>query len=391
MRIGIAAPIEIASLSKHLPRLTDADKKLGLGGTAVNILIDGFVTAGHHVTVFTLDDSINKKYIIEGPNLKVIFGHFRKNGRMKWFDFCRKERVQLTTDIQLEKNKLDIVNAHWSYEYAIAAIRSGVRQLITFRDDASSILKISKHPYRLTRWVMDRWVRRNGRKFSYNSPYLKSLIGIEGPVLPNPIPDDSISASSRRLRDSNKPSVCFIANGWDERKNPENALKAFSLLSKSVPNATFHLIGKGFEPDNPGVLKFQQANAVQNVFFQGHIPHHELMNRLNEYDIMLHTAREESFGNNLIEAMAKGIPVIGGFDSGAVPWVLDEGRAGVLVDVENPSSICEAMVRLISNPVHYESISINGLSNVKRRFSQTAICALYINEYQSIIKSGPYQ
>mgnify|MGYP001210662905 FL=1 len=68
MNIGIAAPIEVLSLKDHLTDLSESDLQLGLGGSAINTLIDGFIKAGHNVTVFTLDKRIKGKYVLKGPN-----------------------------------------------------------------------------------------------------------------------------------------------------------------------------------------------------------------------------------------------------------------------------------------------------------------------------------
>jgi len=385
MNIGIAAPIEIASLQNHLPHLTPIELKLGLGGTAINILIDGFINQGHHVTVFTLDLNIKSKYIIEGPNLKVIIGHFRVNSKWKWFDFCRKEYLQIQQFILEEKSNIDIVNAHWSYEFAIGTILAKVPHIITFRDHAQSILKLTKHPYRLTRLLMDNWVRRKGANFSYNSFYLKELIGLKGITIPNPIRDSEIGEARVYPQGKDRFKICYIANGWDYRKNPEAALEAFYLLQKEKNNIELHMIGSGFEHNGSNFNTIQEKGWGNEVYFHGRMSHTQLMEALKQYDILLHTAREESFGNNLIEAIAKGIPVLAGKTAGAVPWVLADGLAGCLTDVENPTEIAKDLLHLISDSPYYEKLSENGITNLQTRFTQDIVCKNYTDNFEKIV------
>ena len=46
----------------------------------------------------------------------------------------------------------------------------------------------------------------------------------------------------------------------------------------------------------------------------------------------------------VLEAMALGLPVVGGIGSGAVPWVFDEGRSGFLTNVSSPEQIAATLL-----------------------------------------------
>jgi len=387
MKIGVAGPVEIKSLSKYLDNLTADDLNLGLGGTAVNVIVEGFIKGGHQVVVFTLDLKIKSKKILEGENLKIVIGHFRGTGKQKTFDFCRKEYLQIR-DMILESD-VEVVNAHWSYEFAIGTILSGKKHLITFRDHATTVLKIHKRPYRLTRWLMDKWVKSKGVNFNFNSPYLKNKFGKWGlhyPYIPNPIKEEYISSSLRHY-DRNQPfKICCVFNGWEKRKNPELAIKAFQQLLTRKYNAQLHFFGKDCEPKGIGNQWCINNNLCEKVFFHGFMSHVELLKEIKGMHLMLHTAIEESFGNNLIEAQALGLPVIAGSSSGAVPWVLDFGKAGLLVDITCEDEISQAIVRLIESKDLYQQISIAGLQNVQTRFSQSIVTESYMNLLTKVSK-----
>jgi len=392
MNIGIAAPVEIKSLSRHLANLKNEDLKLGLGGTAVNILITGLLDEGHKVIVFTLDANIKKKYVLEGPNLKVIIGHFRISSKLKWFDFCRKEYKQIQKFIEEEKSNLDIVNAHWSYEFAIGTILAKVIHVITFRDYAPTILKLFKyHPYRFFRLLMDYWVRKNGKYFSFNSAYLKEKIKIkiktpiEGDVIPNPVKDDNIKNGRKFPFQKSIIDICFIANGWSYIKNPENAIKGFLKAKDEIDNIRLHLIGNGYEKKAEYLQEFLNNKNGEAILCWGKLAHNVLIDRLSAFDILLHTSREESFGNNIIEAMAAGIPIIAGKNSGAVSWVAENGKSGLLIDIENTLDISTAIKSLILDPEKYETLSKRGIENVKNRFNVKKVTQQYINLYNRVL------
>lgn len=389
MNIGIAGPIEVYSLKEHLNNLTEDDLTLGLGGTAINILIDGFIKAGHNVIVFTLDRRIKEKYILQGDNLKIIFGYFRTSTKLKMLDFDRNEYKQIAQFVKEEENNIDIVNAHWSYEFAIGTILSDVPHLITFRDHAQTILRVVKRPYLITRLLMNTWVKSKAKNVMFNSPVLMSKIGLDGYVIPNPIKNKYVVGPRKYPSGKDKILVCFIANSSYYLKNPLNALKAFSIFQKnSNIRVELHFIGSEYTQESK-IAKVAHRNGWdKNVIFMGGFKYDDMMTMLDSYDLLLHTSREESFGNTLIEAMAKGIPVIGGKKSGAVPWVLDNGKAGCLVDIEDPDTIAESLFAILSNPQYYEEMSISAIDSVKNRFCQDVICSSYINIYKKVIDTA---
>jgi glycosyltransferase involved in cell wall biosynthesis len=70
----------------------------------------------------------------------------------------------------------------------------------------------------------------------------------------------------------------------------------------------------------------------------------------------------------LIEAMSRGIPVIGGESSGGVPWTLDHGRAGRLVDVRSSDAVAQAMLEFAADPSLRLGYAERGLTLARERF-----------------------
>jgi len=178
------------------------------------------------------------------------------------------------------------------------------------------------------------------------------------------------------------PRLIMINNGWNTHKNGLSALLAFKLLQQQLPNATLHLFGQGSEPNG---LAYQDAIALNlnNINYYGPMPHNELLVELKKAHLLIHPALEESFGVVLIEAMAYGVPVIGGKNSGAVPWVVNDKR--LLVDVTKPELIKQKIITLINEPILYQQISIQAYNNVVSRFASKLVTDAYINYYQEIL------
>ena len=90
----------------------------------------------------------------------------------------------------------------------------------------------------------------------------------------------------------------------------------------------------------------------------------------------------------VLEAMAMGVPVLGGQASGAVPWLLADG-AGVLVDVRRPRDIAGSIVRLLADAPLAESTARQGFRRAREQFSGDSVAASYINRLAALgVDSG---
>jgi glycosyltransferase involved in cell wall biosynthesis len=103
-------------------------------------------------------------------------------------------------------------------------------------------------------------------------------------------------------------------------------------------------------------------------------------------DLLLHPSLEESFGMVAAEALAAGIPVVGGQRSGALPWVV--GQAGRLVDVTDPQALAAAMLELLGDPALAARLGQEGRRGVLGRFGAQAVAAAYEDLYRQVLARG---
>lgn len=87
----------------------------------------------------------------------------------------------------------------------------------------------------------------------------------------------------------------------------------------------------------------KKENLLQGITFCGMLDHKSLIKEIDTSTCLIHPSLEETFGNILLEGMARCLPVIGGMNSGAVPFVLGKGEFGILCDVNDVNSIVNAM------------------------------------------------
>lgn len=403
MKIGITGPISTESIAGHLAADISSLPKGMAGAPLLGVLISALIARGHQVSAYTLDKTLhpssNPLVIAEGVDFRIYYGPYRphsfgmngsKPGRMA--DFFAVERAAIEDAIRIDKP--DVVHAHWTYEFALAAIASGLPHLVTCHDSPRQVLRFMPNLYRLGRYMMARRVFSKAKHLSAVSPYLRDQVQryARAPitVIPNPIPFSLAEEVPRRpaVGNRNSPHIAMVLNGWGTIKNPKPALKAFNMLRKTVPDARLHLFGFDFGPGGKAQSWAQSQGMDAGMIFHGPTQHALLFSRLRTMDLLLHPALLESCPMALVEAMAVGLPVVGGDKSGGVPWVLGDGEAGVLTDVRSPVAICRALSRTLDDAAEYERIVHSGLARVKQLFMPDAVAQKYEKMYMTAVASG---
>lgn len=383
MKIGIAAPIETSSLSEYLSENVEKLPK-GLGGTYVVQLIKGLLHGNYRVSVYSLDSDVISPIILRGNSLTIYYGIFRRKHRMR--DFMKIERDAICNFIKMDNPT--IVHAHWTYEFALGALASKKPTLITVRDWAPAISYIIPDAYRLGRLLMSFTTLIKGTHFTANSPYIQRLIKKyfrkDVPVIPNSLSDELFYKDGRKLK-VNRPIIVSINNGFGKLKNVKALIKAYRLVRKDIPNSRLVLIGIGFEK-NGEVEEWAKRNYLSGgIDFLGWIPHKKVLEILESSDLLIHPSLEESFGMTLLEAMAKKTPVIGGKNSGAVPWMLNYGKAGVLTDVRSPKFIANEAIKLLTNKIFWDEYSLAGYNYAWENFRTSKNVEKTIREYKKVL------
>ena len=397
MKIGIAGPVSLEPLKPWIPK--DFTLPSLYSFPLIGKLAAGLLTRGHDVAIFAGSEAIEETLsLAQGPlSLKIT------PRRTRWaaYDFYAKE-IRFLSDV-MRSSHCDIIHAHWSYEFAKAALQSGTPTLITAHDSPSIIPSFYRwtraHLFWLFRAQLGKQVIENAPNLTCVSPYLKKSILPLVPksravqIIPNGVGATLFKMGEDRLVGpsfSSPPCVVTCLEGFASRKNPINALLGFAAFRNISPDATMVMYGGGFEMGGPAYQWALKHRLVNGVIFKGHTPqsvmHQEMCDKST---VLLHPALEESFGMAPLEAMALGIPVVGGKDSGAIPYLLDHGKAGVLVDVRYPLDICDALIALHSDTRKAHQLAQTGWEFARSHFTEDLMIDRYLNTYTEILRHSP--
>lgn len=395
MKIALLAPIETSSVVELLGNPSQPLPRGYPGAPLFGILATALVNCGHEVQAFTTDSSLyrsgNQPMVISGPRFALHYipsrpRSFRpERGRLgRMLDLFAYERKGLIK--ALKGFDPDVIHAHWTYEFAWAALDSSAPCVITAHDSPWDVLLHTKDLYRAGRYMMARNVMRRATNLTAVSPIISTRLAkmTNAPicVVPNPIPDSMFTAHcQKRSADPGAVKIVMIINGWSDLKNPEPALAAFALLKKRNPGWQLHCYGADFGPGERAFQWLIQNTSLEGVHLHGRRPYSEVLEGLSTADVLVHPSRTEACSMAIAEAMSLGVPVIGGNASGGVPWQLDYGKAGFLTDIESPQAIADTVQSCIDTIASGADIRSHIVNRARALFSASRVVSLYETEY----------
>ncbi len=144
-----------------------------------------------------------------------------------------------------------------------------------------------------------------------------------------------------RLTDghSDDPLIVYVG-----RLSLEKDLADLLEPIKSLPNVRLAMVGSG-----PNRRELERMFAGTNTVFTGYMTGDELAAAYASADVFVFPSTTETLGLVALEAMASGVPVIGA-DAGGIPFVINDGVDGFLVEPHNPDAMTERISELIENP-----------------------------------------
>lgn len=393
MNLGFASPISL-QLLRHL--IPDGDRlPSGYQFAPAADWVQELMRRGHHVTIYTTAEEISAAQTFRGDGITIRIARQRSRGRGR--DLFAFEREQLRQ--MMVEDQCQVIHAHWTYQFALAALASGVPTLITIHDLPWMVLRNFRDMHRVARLLMAYEVALRGRHFTAVSNDAASHFrrffrpGARISVIPNGLPNGLFDLEPEALR-SNRKEVVFatILQGWTRQKNAEAALRAFQIAKRILPGACLLMFGTGYERGGEANTWAIQHGLDEGVTFVGIAPYRELLNRIkSDVDVVVHPSLDESFSMTALEAMVLRKPVIAGRKTNGVREVLGFGKNGILVDVTNPSAIAEQMIRLACDETYRDSVAQSGYDRASSVYRLPTVIAQYEGLYRAIGKKGKDQ
>ena len=157
------------------------------------------------------------------------------------------------------------------------------------------------------------------------------------------------AAHTRRMRallsdgSPDAPLVIYVGRISAE-KDVARTLGIMEEVRRSVPCARLALVGEG-----PQYRELRRTMERDWITFTGYLSGPELAAAFASADAFLFPSATETLGFVALEALASGVPVVGAL-AGGVPFVIEDGSTGFLVDPALPDSAwAEPLARLLTD------------------------------------------
>lgn len=373
MKISLVGPVPIRNASKLLSQVDSKyfDKFANDRGVSVLTTANALLDRGHQISLITTDTNTENIEIFENGAFRLIIVPRRKKVRAQVADFYRQERKLLAKVIQAESSQ--VVNSQWTYEYALASLKTGGRTVITVHDAPLSMFLHFRDLLRFLHLLIAIRLRFSKPKLIFVSPFIAKKWRREMfwrkkfDIVPN-------IANSNTLveRDETNFRNCISVTESGRLKNTSALIKAWPKVLSHVPDAVLSLVGHGMEEGGKLHKLTIDRGIDRGIKWLGFMDHAQVLEEIARSSLLISTSRQESFGLTLLEAMSFGVPVVAGASSGAPAWVI--GNSGVLVDVNNPEEISSAVIEILTKENLWSELAKTGRSRAISEFSQNIVC-----------------
>lgn len=189
----------------------------------------------------------------------------------------------------------------------------------------NSFVNIAPSNYLLTKF----------REYNFNTKFIPN--GIE------------LKNYTYKKRATLQPTLLWV-RAFDTIYNPKMAIKVLIELKKQYPNAKLCMVG----PDKDGSLILakklaEEVGVMDDIEFTGYLEKDKWIQKSNDYDIFINTTTIDNTPVSVIEAMALGMPIVS-TNVGGIPYLINSGKDGLLVENNDKSAMAKAVSYLIENP-----------------------------------------
>ncbi len=176
-----------------------------------------------------------------------------------------------------------------------------------------------------------------------------------------------------------RPLIGIIARLSDV-KGHDVLISAMPEILKDIPQAKLLIIGEGRRET---FLK----NQVQRLGLEKQILFYPIVNQTAEMlsilDVFVMPSLQEGLGLSVMEAQACGLPVVAS-RVGGLPYLIQDGRTGLLVEPNNPKQLAEAVVSLLKDPWKAQRMGMASRGWIEKELSLEKMMTQTIEVYHKI-------
>ena len=331
----------------------------------------GFLDFGHEVFVlrpnFLINSIIRKHKIIK--NGEYFVQNIRIFNRNFFLPFLKEDKKFLKF-----LNSLD-------FDLIISHMPSGhlYKDLINKTLKKPTISIVHQSDYRVLADFKYCFFKKRLKKALLNS----NLIGARNVFLKNYFKADFLLPSyiekefvlEKKKKPFEKKLKILTLSKLIKRKNIDLIIKA---LKKVDFDFQFDIFGEGKEKRRLEKL-IEKYDLNNKIKIYPYIEHKKIYDLLDDYDIFALVSKNETFGLSYLEALSRGLIVIGTKDTG-IDGVVEDNKNGFLINPieKDLESVMNKIFNL--NKEEKEKLSENSISSIKEKYTKEKVMEEYLKK-----------
>lgn len=240
-------------------------------------------------------------------------------------------------------------------------------------------------------WVARQSIRKASAIMETSGGYASRLLGarLDGkPIykIANPVAGDFFSIEQSEEA-AHCPPMVLWAGEISERKNLIGLMRAFAVVASRLPEARLMLTG-----DIAETKYFHRVQAMiaerrleGKVKIAGRIPHAELLQAYARAAIIVMSSVEETAPMTLAQAMAAGKPVVA-TPVGGIPWMVEDGVTGYLVDVGDTQGLASRMLDLLLDEPKRKQMGLAAKGKAQELFAPDVVAERTVQAYRELLR-----
>lgn len=288
----------------------------------------------------------------------------------------------------------DIIHSHDIYN-AQAGIKCNKPTLLTlhgmyWKEKLVDRPTIRKEVYYSLSTISFRHLFYNLLKFIAISPYVKKelkdigLHGMDIVFIENPISDIFFHV------EKNEDNIIWYPAVISPRKNQLAMVRAMKYLLKEYPEPVT-LVFTGGISDKHYLLAIRELikklNLSKNIKLLGKIPYFQVLSLYSTSSVVVLLSLQETAPMTISEALATGTPVVAS-PVGGVPYMIDHGKDGFLVNPQNPKDVAEKIRIILEDKKLKKRMGKRGKQKAMTRWRGEIVARELIDLYLKVYEGG---
>lgn len=286
----------------------------------------------------------------------------------------------------IEKEKIDIIAGHWLVPAGL------VMKSLSKKTDIPMILSSHGTDIRLMRkyfHVLYRYLKNfclTLKSWTVVSSFLQNgILQMDSrlsnilEILPMPHDETIFYKDEDITRDEN---LIVAVTRFTDQKRVDKLILASALAFQKNDLLKLQIYGAGqLQPEIESLIK--KLGLTEKITIHAPLPQKELQKVYNRASIVVLNSFEEGFGLALSESMLCGAAVIG-TQSGGITDIIQHEKTGLLVPVDNPEKLSDAILRLSEDSQLRDNLSDAGYKFAQETYQSKPLA----NRYAEILKNA---